>query len=40
MNPEGFIDFETDVVGGKWRDENIGESVFKGLPLPFFVNTV
>lgn len=33
--PEGFIDFETevgDVVGGEWRDENIGESVFKSLP--------
>ena len=35
MNPEGFNDFETDVgdvVGGEWRDENIGESVFKSLP--------
>ena len=33
--PEGLIDFETevgDVVGGEWRDENIGECVFKGLP--------
>ena len=30
--PEGFIDAETevgDVVEGEWRNENIGESVYR-----------